>query len=189
MTDWYDNRVSLHDKREGCLQGLVLAYGIFGEELMIVGRHGKTWTKIVTASSQPLRTFLVVLRTQIGPKTSVDVVVAAARSSELQLQIKLPRLPCRSALHSTYPGALAYRTPAVLNHHDGCNVRSVRESGTVIVDRSAGGCRKLPKCRQTLTSYQRCRHVLKAFEPDDSESTRPGIASERSESQLPINPS
>ncbi|EGO56527.1 hypothetical protein NEUTE1DRAFT_101807 [Neurospora tetrasperma FGSC 2508] len=127
MTDWYDNCVSLHDKREGWLQGLVLAYGIFS----------------------PLRTFLVVLRTQIGPETSVDVVVATARSSELQ--IKLPRLPL------------------------------------VIVDRSAGGCRKLPKCRQTLVSYQRCRHVQK--HSNQTTSTRPGIASERSESQRPINPS
>ncbi|KAK3493083.1 hypothetical protein B0T13DRAFT_489957 [Neurospora crassa] len=133
MTDWYDNRVSLHDKREGWLRGLVLAYGIVGR-----GRGRRSF---------------------------------------------------RIASHSTCPSTLVYRTPAVLNHHDGCNVRSVRESGTVIVDRSAGGCRKLPKCRQTLMSYQRCRHVLKAFEPDDSESTRPGIASERSESQLPINPS
>ncbi|KAL0470758.1 hypothetical protein QR685DRAFT_263917 [Neurospora intermedia] len=104
--------------------------GIFGarsgqEELVIVGRHGKTRTKIVTASSQPLRTFLVVLGTQLGRRCRLMILLllpgqASFRSSSRGFRI---------ASHLTCPGTLAYRTPAVLNHHDRCNVRSVRESG------------------------------------------------------------
>ncbi|EGZ70606.1 hypothetical protein NEUTE2DRAFT_69289 [Neurospora tetrasperma FGSC 2509] len=168
MTDWYDNCVSLHDKREGWLQGLVLAYGIFSEELVIVGRHGTTRTRIVTAF-----TYL--------PCCPEDSNWAGDRASN--------QTPAASVSFRTQPtlAPFVYRTPAVLNHHDGCNVRSVRESGN---RRPVGGwlpqVTQMPADISVISTLPSCP---KAFEPDDSESTRPGIASERSESQRPINPS